>query len=124
MSLEVFPVRSTIPELWENVLVLLGTGASSPTKVHGGGMTVTWISTGLYEVLWTDNPGNFVGQVYGFNATTASAVAGYTLAVSAYPSTAGTYKIRLSVYNSSFALADLAALQWLTVNLLFKQSAV
>jgi len=95
-------------------------GTAAVTKVFGPDVTVTYISTGIVELTWSANqskPGTFVGlKSFGFHATTATGVAGYTANAGAYNTS--TRKLRISIYSAG-ALTDLAALQWLTVTVAF-----
>ncbi len=95
-------------------------GTTAVTKVFGGATTVTYISTGIVDIAFpTGVPGPFVG-VFGhcFEATTASAVKGYTVVPGVFNTT--TNKLRVNITGASEALVDLAALQWLSLTLMFK----
>jgi len=96
-------------------------GTAAVTKVFGQGVTVSYISTGIVELTWGRNPGTFVGAQFNFQATTASAVKGFTCVPGVYNAT--TYKLRLNITNASESLTDLAALQWLNCRVSFKDSA-
>lgn len=87
-------------------------GTAAVTEVFGNGTTVTYISTGIVDLYWADNPGTFIGATFGFQATTASGVKGYTVVPGVYNTS--TRKLRLNITNASESLTDLAALQWLT----------
>lgn len=119
MSAE-FEVVGNLPTEREYTVQFVG-GTTAVTKVIGTDVSVTYISTGLVDLGWSANetkPGTFVGiKGYGFNATTATGVAGYTATAGAFNTT--TRKLRVSIYNGSNALADLAAAQWLTITILF-----
>lgn len=96
-------------------------GTAAITKLYGRGVTPTYVSTGLVDLVWAENPGLFVGvDGYCFDATTSSALKGYTVVPGAYNSTTRT--LRLSITNASDALADLAALQNLTIGVAFKRT--
>lgn len=123
MPFEPQPLRSSEPELVVSVVKFVG-GTAAVTKVYGKGVTVTYVSTGLVNLVWGTNPkpGNFVGCVgHCFEATTASAVKGYTVVPGVY--NASTRTLQISITGASEALVDLAALQWLTLSLAFKQTA-
>lgn len=117
-------VLSSEPELREILIKILGAGAGNPGKVFGNGVTVTWLSTGLYQVVWGENPGLNVGYTAEFEATAPAALKGYTVVAAPYSNAGGVYSQQFSVYNSAFALADLAAAQWMTVICRFKATAV
>lgn len=125
MSKNYNPVRATESEYVDHFVRMLG-GAAAVTKVFGNGITVTYSATGVYKVSWNESPGVFLGCTFGFQATSATALKGYTATCPAAltANTDGTYSILVSVWNSSFAAADLAAAQWLTVVFAFKETAV
>jgi hypothetical protein len=96
-------------------------GTAAVTKVYGRGVTVTYVSTGLVDIVWSANetkPGTFVG-VTGpcFRATTAANVKGYSIVHGDYNTTTRT--VRVSIYDASNNLVDLAAAQWLTFKAVF-----
>ena len=122
MSLNPFPVRSTEPESWTHEVRILGTGAANPTKVFGAGMTITRTGSGAYLITWGDAPGAFVDYGAGFQATTVADLRGFTVVVGVYSASAKT--LAFTVYDSTFAAADLAANQWLSLRLVFKTTAV
>lgn len=94
-------------------------GSAAVTKTHGNGVTVTYTSTGVVTLTWTNPPGTFVGLVGTFQATTPGNVKSYVLVPGAYSASSG---ITLNMYESG-TLTDLAALEWLTVIVWFKESA-
>ncbi len=101
-------------------------GTAAVTKVYGRGLTTTWISTGIVELAWStndDKPGSFVGVTgYCFNATTPANVKAYTLVHGDYNSS--TRKLRVSIYDGSNNLVDLAAAQWLTLTATFLSEVI
>lgn len=106
--------------MYELLVAFTGAGAADPTKLFGKDVAVNWISTGLYELTFTDDPGTLMcpgGPCW--QATTPAGVKGYTAVFGDYNS--GTKKIRVSIYNSSFALADLAAAQTVSFAMAFKR---
>ena len=122
MSLAAEPVRSSIPETVDTIVKFVG-GSGAVTKVHGTGVTLTYVSTGVVDIVFTENPSNFIGCVgHCFEATTQSALKGYTVVPGVFNAT--TYTLRINITNASDALADLAALQWLTLTLKFKRAAL
>lgn len=119
-----YPDRASEPELRRHVVRFVG-GTAAVTKVLGRGIAVTYVSTGIVDLVWSsrdDAPGTFCGLEGSpsFQATTASQVKGYTCVPGAYNSTTRT--LRLNITNASETLADLAALQWLNLVVLFKAS--
>lgn len=115
-------VLSSEPGTCETHLRLLGTGAAAPTKVFGNGVVVTRVAAGVYEVAWGENPGMYLGFVPGFEATVAADLKGYSVVAGVFNTV--TFKQRFSVFDSTFAAADLAALQWLNLVVKFKSTAV
>jgi hypothetical protein len=116
------PTKSNIPEERLTRVGITGTGAADPTVRAGRGVTVARTGTGVYRYTFTKNPGTFVGiSGPAFRADTASAVKGYTCTatpVTAATSTASAY-IDVSIWNSSFAAANLEALQYLDITFVF-----
>lgn len=94
-------------------------GTAAVTKTHGNGVTVTYTSTGVVTLTWSKPPGTFVGLVGTFQATTPAGVKSYVVVPGAYSAANG---LTLNMYESG-TLTDLAALEWLTVVVFFKESA-
>jgi len=122
MSLDAFPTRDTQPGTRHHQVRILGTGAANPTKQLGLGVTVTWVATGRYLYTWADHPGTFVGFTPGFQAATPADLKGYTVVADTWDST--NKQLEFSVFNSSFAAADLAANQYLYLDIVFKATTV
>lgn len=121
MSQDAWEQMSTEPDEYVSRVRFVG-GTAAITKLFGRGVTPTYVSTGLVDLVWAEFPGTYVGiDGFGFDATTASAVAGYTCNAGAYNATTRT--LRISIYNGSNALADLAALQNLTIGISFKRTS-
>lgn len=114
------------PELRIYVVKFVG-GSAAVTKQFGNGVTVTYVSTGLVDLVFATPPGPYVGVLgRGFDATTQSAVKGYTVVAGA-PSTSattGSVTVRVAITGASEALVDLAALQTLTLQVAFKATGV
>jgi hypothetical protein len=120
MSEDAWPIRSSEADDYVTRVRFVG-GTAAVTELFGRGVTVTYVSTGLVDLVWSEFPGLYIGlDGWGFDATTASAVAGYSCNAGAYNSTTRT--LRVSIYNGSNTLADLAALQNLTLGVAFKRS--
>ncbi len=118
MSFDSFPVQTSEPELKEHITKFVG-GTTAVTKVFGKSVTVTYVSTGVVDLVFSETPGAFVGCLgYCFEATTQADLKGFTMVPGVMNTTTNT--LRVKIYNSSFALADLAALNWLTLKLAFK----
>lgn len=121
MSLEEYPLRSSVPESYDHFVKFVG-GTGAVTAVEARGVTVTYISTGVVDLVFKENPGNYLGcKGYCFEATTQSALKGYTMVPGVFNTT--TFTLRLNITNNLDTLADLAALQWLSVTLKFKRAA-
>lgn len=116
MSLDVYPLRGSHRD-WREFLVKFVGGSAAVTKVFGLGVTVTYISTGIVDLVWSDSQGAHLGTTWGFEATTQSGCKGYTVVAGVYNATTRTQ--RLNITNASETLADLAALQWLTLRVSF-----
>lgn len=118
--LDLDPLRCTEAEAELAIVSFTGTGAANPTKRLGRGVAITWVSTGLYQLVFGDKQGLFEGMNFGFDATVPGGVAGYTAVAGAFDAT-GTI-LQVSVYNSAFALANLAALQNVLLMIFFKRA--
>lgn len=122
MTLNAYEQNVSEPECLDSIIKFVG-GTTAVTKVYGQGVTVTYVSTGLVDIAFTENQGTFLGFTgHMLSATTTADIAGYTAAAGTY--NASTRTVRVSIYNASDALADLAALQWLTLRATFKRTAV
>lgn len=121
MSLGAYPVVFSTPGVKIELIQLLGTGAANPTKVHGAGVAVTWVSTGRYRLTFSESQGTYVGLVgHGFAATTPADLDGYTVVAGVYASNV----VDIYVYSDTPALADLQALGYLNLLVAFKTTAV
>jgi hypothetical protein len=121
MSLDAYPLVDSQPDTVDHFVKFVG-GSTAVTKVYGPGVTVTYIGTGLVDIVWAENPGTFLGFTHGFQATTAADVKGHTVVAGVYDATTRT--VRLNITNASEALHDLAALEWLNLIFKFKRTAV
>lgn len=115
-----YPQRTSVQEATAFAITILGTGAATPTKQEGLGVTVAYVSTGKYKITWQENPFQFVSVYCGFLATTMADLKGYTVVFEDYSSTA--FTMQFTVYNSSFAAADLAATQRLCIVAQFQRT--
>jgi hypothetical protein len=106
------------PELRQWIVRFVG-GTAAVTKSFGVGVTVTYVSAGLVDLVFADPlPGPYVGVLgYCFDATTAANVKSYILTTGAFNTTTRT--LRLNMFEAG-TLTDLAALENLTVTLGFK----
>lgn len=120
MPIDMYPVTTSEPESVNTTISIVGVNDANPTETYGKGVTITRTAEGVYRITWATNPGTFVGIVgHMFGATTMSDVKGYTVSRGVYNTSA--YTLDLSVWNSSFAAADIVALQYLDVTVQFKR---
>lgn len=117
--LDSYPVRASLLELNIDTVRFVG-GTEAATKVYGPGVSVEWTSTGVYTLTWDENPGTYIGFTHGFQATTAADLAGYTVVAGVYDADA--FTLAVTVSDSLFAATDLAALEWLTLDVKFSRS--
>jgi len=120
MTQNAYPVRATQAEVQSHHILLTGTGASAPTVTYGVGVTVTRTSEGLYNLTWADDPGTFIGANYMFGGSTPDDLQGHTAAFDDYASNA----MEVLVQDSAFAVDDLEALEYLSLTVFFKRTAV
>lgn len=117
---DAYDVKSNQPTERDFVLQFVG-GTAAVTKVYGNGISIAYVSTGLVDVTWSANqekPGTFVSlKSFGFRATTAANVKGYSAHTGDYNTSTRT--VRVSLYDGSNNLVDLAAAQWVTLTFLF-----
>lgn len=106
------------------VVRFTGAGAADPTKNKGQGVTITWISTGLYELAFADAGIGIFESVDSpaWQATTAADLKNFSANFGDYNAT--TRKLRVSVYNGSGSLADLTSTQKLAFRVNFKHTSV
>ncbi len=122
MSFNANPKKTSTPDAIDRFVSFVG-GTTAVTKVVGTDLnaTVTYTSTGVVTIAFHDNPGLFLGVIGSFAATTQAGVKGYTFVAGAY--NAATFTIVINIFSSAFALIDLAALQWLSLEFKFKGSS-
>lgn len=114
------PIRGNLADLHVELVTMEGTGAAAPTKLHGPGITITRTSEGLIKLTWAENPGNFVGMLWGLGAATPSAVAGHTVTYDDYDSSTKSIEVLFS--EQDFSIFDLADNEYATLVFLFKTS--
>lgn len=121
MSFELYPQRASEPDSYEQLITFTGAGAATPTKNFGKGVAITWVSTGLYRITFTDPPGNMIDTGGpNFQATTPGDLKGYSAVFGLFDSTGKI--VQVSIYNSTFTLADLQLLQTVGFAMVFKRS--
>jgi hypothetical protein len=117
------PLRSTVTEGYDCVVKILGINGANPTNTIAPGCTVTRTGEGAYLITWGESPGTYKGlKGFGFEATTPADVKGYTVVTGLFNATAKT--LAFVVYDSTFAAADLVALQSVTLTLGFSNSSL
>lgn len=118
---EFFPTRSNVAELKEYHLRLLGTGAADPTKELGLGMTVARTAVGVFRITWLSGPGAFVNFAWALGGATMSDVKGFTVTRDTFDTTSGVYTLDVSLWNASFAAAELAANTYMDLTIRFTE---
>lgn len=123
-----YPATNTIPQLKRNTIRILGTGAAAPTLVEGENVTVTRTGLGVYRFTFTVNPYQWLGPAGAAarQCTTVAALKGCTETWGAFVAatdSAGAY-VEMSLWDSAFNIRELAALEWLTFDLLFQTTSV
>ncbi len=125
MSSNFYPAMASQPELRDHIVKFVG-GTTAVTKVHGDGLVTTYIGVGLVDLTWATDPGTFLGFTCCFQATTASALKGYTCVPGVYNATTRTLRLNICGDGAGIApaLTNLAALQWLFCRVSFKETSV
>lgn len=123
--LNAYPLRSSEPDTVVCPVLIEGAGAANPTKHEGKGVTVTWVSTGIYRYTFSDHQGKFIGApAPGISDTVVAGVAGFTGHVDQDSYTAAGKAVDVHVYNAAQALADLPATSYMYFEPRFKRSSV
>jgi hypothetical protein len=120
MSQEAYQVRATRPGTTNHYIKAVG-GSAAVTKVSGQGVAVSRTSTGLYLLTWAENPGVFLMPFAQLQATTHADLDGWSVVFGVYNSSAWT--LAFSVYNDTPTITDLAALNWVNLNIVFKDNS-
>jgi hypothetical protein len=124
MSFEAFDAQTSEPDLKDHYVKFVG-GTTAVTKLFGKGMSVSYISTGVVDLIWKENPGAFMGvKGYCFEATVQGGVKGYTVVAGVFNTSTFTLRLNIFGFGATPALTDLAALQWLSITLGFKFGAI
>lgn len=114
--------RTSEPDLREHIVKLLG-GVGAVTLVRGRAIKANYISTGVVDLVWSENPGYYIGpDGFCFHATTPAQVKGYTMVASAW--NVATKTLRINITSAADALVDLAALQWVAFSVLFEAQKI
>lgn len=117
-QLDRYPVVVSEPELRTIKVRLLGTGAAAPTKVYGRGITVARTGAGVYTLTFASSPGDFVGVKFGLDATTPGDIKNHSVICTKTSSTV----ITVNFYDAAAAAHDLAALEWINLDLDFEKA--
>lgn len=124
MSQETYPNQTTEPESYDFDIYLQGKGAAVPTVISGKGVTITRASAGVLTATFAADPGpTFLGMdAGGFSDVTGSNAAGWTVVVIGFTAKTTSAKATLAftLYNSSFAAADIATTTTLKITPRFK----
>jgi hypothetical protein len=102
---------------------ITGTGASNPTSRYGNGITPTRTAQGVYRFSFASHPGYLKAVDASFGADTPSAVKGYSFSRGLYVAPSGSTNgyVEISVWDASNNAVDLAALQYMDVELSFSE---
>lgn len=119
---DAFPSKDMEPEVRHYIVRMVGTGASAPTKELGNGITITRAGVGRYLLTWKENPGKFLRALPGLQAATPGDLAGHTVIADTYDATA--FALEVDLFNASFAAHDLAALEYIHLDVAFALSSV
>jgi hypothetical protein len=116
------PVRSTTAGLQMHVIRFVG-GAAAVTKQTGTGegVTVTYVGSGVVNLVWTHSPGTFVGALFSVQAATPADIDTYTVTADTWDSSAKTLPITLSEAGTP---TDLAADEYCTCVVMFFRGGI
>jgi hypothetical protein len=116
-----YNVQASDPTLVTYYVCAVG-GATAVTAENESGVTISYVTTGNYLLTWANNPGKFINWVGGLHAATPANIAGHTLICDTYNTTA--FTLPVWVYNASDAAHDLAALEYLNLQVTFRTGGV
>lgn len=117
--MQFFPNLGGVQNLRKYFVRILGVNGSLTTQ-EANGMTLTRTGEGAYLITWADNPFQFISASFGFVATTVADLKGYTVVFGDYSATAKT--LAFTIFDSSFAAADLITAQRVTIELTFAET--
>lgn len=100
--------------------------ATSLTLIEGVGITWAWVSTGKYRATIPRYYAALVSWTFDFGADTPGDVKAFSTAldVDSLTKASGVTTVDVSVYNGSATLADLAANQFLSFALTFRDTGL
>lgn len=115
--LDADPVKSPSPGLQMHVVRFVG-GASAVTEQTGGGegITVTYVGSGVVNLVWTKSPGTFIGALGSVQAATPADIDTYTVTFDTFDTSTNTLPLTLSEAGTP---TDLAANEYCTCVLFF-----
>lgn len=116
------PVRSPTPGVQMHVVRFVG-GASAVTKQDGGGegITVTYVGSGVVNLVWANAPGTFLGGIASVQAATPGDIDTYTVTFDTYDTSTLTLPLTLSEGGTP---TDLAANEYCTCVLFFYRPGI
>lgn len=123
MSLDSFNDQCIEANVVKSYIKFTGAAASPapPTKVFGRGLAITHPSAGVYNLVWDENPGMYMGVMgWAFEATAQSALKGFTVVAGVYNATTRT--LVLNVTNAAELLTSLVTAQQLSITIGFKRT--
>lgn len=122
---EALPWLATLPGVEAHIVKFVG-GAAAVTKVYGKAVTVTYVGSGVVNLVWDtspENPGTCLGILgFSFQASTPGDVAGHTVVADDFVTATSTLPI--TIFNGSDTGHDLAASEWLTLVIGFTREDV
>lgn len=121
MSLDAWDLASTEHREVDCFVRFTGTGASTPTKDYGRGVTVGRTGAGVITLTWAENQGRYLGvKGFCFEAATQSALKGFTMVPGDYNTS--TFTLTLNITGATEVLTDLAAAQHLSLTVAFART--
>lgn len=114
------PVRATVAGCQLHFVRFVG-GAGAVTKEIGEGITVTYVGSGVVNIVWSAAPGTFVGGFGTVQAATPNNVDTYTVTLDTYDSSTKTLPITLS---EGGVPTDLAASEYCNLMLVFYRGGI
>ena len=114
--------RGSIPEPRNHHAKLLGVGAGAPTIVFGRGFTVARLGAGDYTLTWSETAGLYINTYVGLESTAGTDVKNFSLII--IPFVQSTRVLEVKLFNGSGTATDLAAAQWINLQVLFSETRV
>jgi len=117
-----YPILSAEPTELRVPFRMVGTGASAPTRQYGKGITITRTGAGVYKLTFSSLPGTFVTVTPSLQAATPADIKNHSLVWDTFD--VATMSIEVSLFDASAVAHDLAALEYIGGELIFKTSSV